>query len=97
MKDQQKVFKSLTLISQFAIHMLVPIFMCSYLGYMADQKRGTSFMFILGFFIGAIAGGRNVFLLAKKIYDDGESSPSKLYEESNKKRKGKKKNGKGRE
>ena len=47
MKDQEKVLKSLTLISQFAIHMLVPIFMCSYLGYFIDSKVGTSFWFIL--------------------------------------------------
>lgn len=95
MKDQQKVLKSLTLISQFAIHMLVPIFMCSYLGYFIDCKIGTSFWFIIFFFIGAIAGGRNIFLLARKIYDDGESSPSRLYEESKNKRKGKKEDGTG--
>ena len=90
MKDQEKVLKSLTLISQFAIHMLVPIFMCSYLGYFIDSKVGTSFWFILFFFIGAIAGGRNIFLLAKKIYDDGESSPSSLYKKAKKRKKGKK-------
>lgn len=87
MKDQQKVFKSLTLISQFAIHMLVPIFMCSYVGYLIDGKTGSGFWFILFFFIGAMAGGRNIFLLAKKIYDDGDNSPSRLYKQSKKKRK----------
>lgn len=80
MKNQNKVFQCLTLVSQFAIHMLVPIFMCSYLGYYLDCKIGTSFLVIIFFFIGGIAGGRNIFLLAKKIYDDGESSPSKLYQ-----------------
>ena len=80
MKDNKKIFQSLTLVSQFAIHMLVPIFMCSYLGYLLDRKFGTSFLFILLFFIGALAGGRNIFLLARKIYDEDDKYPSRLYE-----------------
>ena len=92
MKEQQKVFKSLALISQFAIHMLVPIFMCSYLGYLIDDKIGTNFWFILFFFVGALAGGRNIFFLAKKVYDD-DSSPSKLYPQRKNIGKGNKKNG----
>lgn len=89
MNQNQKVFQCLTLISQFAIHMLVPIFMCSYLGYFIDSKIGTSFMFIIFFFVGAAAGGRNIFLLAKRIYDAKESFPSTLYESRKKKKKGK--------
>ncbi len=89
MNQNQKVFQCLTLISQFAIHMLVPIFMCSYLGYFIDSKIGTSFMFIIFFFVGAAAGGRNIFLLAKRIYNDKESFPSTLYESREKKKKGK--------
>lgn len=86
MNDNNKVFRSLTLISQFGIHMLVPIFMCSYVGYFIDIKLKTGFGFIIFFFIGAIAGGRNVYLLAKKIYDDGKSSPSSMYEYKKKKK-----------
>ena len=89
MKNKNKVFQCLTLISQFSIHMLVPIFMCAYLGYYIDCKIGTSFLFIIFFFIGAMAGGRNIYLLAKKIYDDGESSPSQLYRQEKKNKKGK--------
>ena len=89
MKDNSIIVRSLSMISQFTIHMLVPIFMCSYLGYFIDSKIGTSFMFIIFFFVGAAAGGRNIFLLAKRIYDDKESFPSTLYESRGKKKKGK--------
>ncbi|MBR3602588.1 MAG: AtpZ/AtpI family protein, partial [Lachnospiraceae bacterium] len=41
------------MISQFTIHMLVPICMCSYVGYLLDKKWNTDLMFILFFFIGA--------------------------------------------
>ena len=79
MKDNKKIFQSMTLVSQFAIHMLVPIFLCSYVGYILDSKLGTSFIFIILFFVGAIAGGRNIFILAKKIYDEEDKYPSRLY------------------
>lgn len=75
------------MVTQFAIHMLVPIGMCSYVGYWIDQKLGTSFVFILLFFVGAMAGGRNVYLLAKKISGADKYMPSKLYHSNQKKQK----------
>lgn len=90
MKDNSKIVRSLSMISQFTIHMLVPIFMCSYFGYWLDEKMNTSFMFIIFFFVGALAGGRNIYLLAGKIYDNKNNMPSKMYG-SNRKEKKKKK------
>jgi F0F1-type ATP synthase assembly protein I len=75
------------MISQFAINILVPVFLCSFAGYWLDEKLGTSFLFIVFFFIGALAGGRNVFILARKIYDDKDTSPSRLYASNRKKKK----------
>lgn len=89
MKDNSIVARSLSMISQFAINMLVPICMCSYLGYLLDEKLNTSFLFIIFFFIGALAGGRNVYQLAKKISGGNDNMPSKLYG-SNRKIKNKK-------
>ena len=86
MSDNSKIVKAFTMVTQFTIHMLVPIGMCSYVGYLIDRKLGTSCMFILLFFVGAIAGGRNVYRLAKKISGGDDNMPSKLYG-SNKKKK----------
>lgn len=79
MKENRKIVRSLSMVSQFTIHMLVPICICSYLGYLLDQKMNTSFCFVALFFIGALAGGRNVYLLAQKIAGDKDKMPSKLY------------------
>lgn len=79
MKDNSKIVRSLSMISQFTIHMLVPICMCSYVGYLLDKKWNTDLMFILFFFIGALAGGRNVYRLAQKISGGKDKMPSKLY------------------
>lgn len=85
MKDNSKVVRSLSMISQFTIHMLVPIGMCSYLGYLLDEKLNTSLGFVIFFFIGALAGGRNVYLLAQKISGGKDSMPSKMYGSNQKK------------
>lgn len=87
MKDNSKIVRSLSMISQFTIHMLVPICMCSYLGYWLDEKLNTSFWFVVLFFVGAMAGGRNVYLLAQKISGGKENMPSKLYGSNQKKEK----------
>ena len=72
-KTDKSVYQALTTISQFGIYMLVPIFLCSFLGILLDRKMGTScFFMIVLFFAGALAGFRNVFLLAKRIYSGKE-------------------------
>ena len=75
MKYKKTVYHALTTISQYGINMLVPIFLCSFLGLFIDQKLQTSCFMVILFFVGALAGFRNVYLLAKKIYDDGGKSP----------------------
>ena len=64
----RKVFQSLVLITEFGIHMIVPIFLCTFLGIWIDRKAGTSYVVIILFFIGALAGFTNIYKLAKKIY-----------------------------
>ena len=90
MKNNSNVMRSFSMITQFTIHMLVPICMCSYGGYLLDEKFGTSFWFVLLFFVGALAGGRNVYLLAQKVSDGKNHMPSKMYA-SNQRDKAKKK------
>ena len=70
MKYDKSVFRALTLITQFSINMLVPIFLCAFLGIYIDRKAGTSFWVVILFFAGALAGFRNVYIFAKKIFDD---------------------------
>ena len=62
------VYRSLTQILQFGINMLVPIILCTFIGIYLDRILGTSFIVIILFFLGAIAGGRNVYIFARQIY-----------------------------
>ena len=68
MKYHKTVYQSLAMITQFGITMLVPIFLCSFLGWYLDEKLQTSWLFVALFFIGALAGFRNVFILSKRIF-----------------------------
>lgn len=65
----KEVYRSLTLITQFGINMLVPIFLCTFIGIFLDKKLGTSFLVIIFFFLGALAGARNIYIFARNMYD----------------------------
>ena len=79
MRYDKSVYKALTFFSQFTINMLVPIFLCSVAGYLLDKKLETSCLFVILFFIGALAGFRNVYILAKRVYSNGKGDPLSEY------------------
>ena len=68
-KYDKTVYRSIILITQFGINMLVPICMMSALGIWLDNRYHTSFWTILLFFAGAFAGGQNIYRMARKVYD----------------------------
>lgn len=68
MKYRRNVHSALVMVTQFGLNMLVPIFICSFLGIWLDKKLGTNWIMVALFFVGALAGGRNVFVFAKRIY-----------------------------
>lgn len=76
-KYKKSVWQSMAVITQFGINMLVPIFLCSFAGWFLDGKFGTAFWFVLLFFVGALAGFRNIFILAKKIYEGDQEDENK--------------------
>ena len=77
-EDWSKVYQSFALVTQFGITMLVPIALCSFLGWYLDQRLGTEFLFVLLFFVGALAGFRNIFILARKVYEN-KDTPNNDY------------------
>lgn len=80
-KYKRSVYQSLAVITQFGINMLVPIFLCSFAGLYLERKFGTVYWFVLLFFVGALAGFRNIFILAKKIYE-GDSSDEDRHQQT---------------
>ena len=70
MKKKNHVLQSLVMVTQFGINMLVPILLCTLLGVYIGEKFSIPIITIPLFAVGALAGFRNVFRLAKKIYED---------------------------
>lgn len=73
--------KAFVLVMQFGINMLVPIFLCTLLGVFIYRKAGTALPLLILFFVGALAGFRNCYIQAKRVYEpdkkaDGESEES---------------------
>ena len=52
---------------QFGINMIVPILLCTFAGIFLDRLFSTSFIVIIMFFLGAMAGFRNIFVFAKNM------------------------------
>ena len=53
-KYDKTVFQALAMVTQFGINMLVPIFICTFIGIWLDKKCGTSY----------------IYLMARKVYKD---------------------------
>lgn len=71
---EKNVYQSLALISQFGINMVVPIVMCSIVGMLLDHRMGTSYWMVVLFPVGALAGFRNIYLFAKRVYEQKPDS-----------------------
>ena len=68
MKNQKKVFQSLTLILQFGLNMIVPIVLCMMFGIWLGRKYDI---------LWALAGFTNIYKMAKKIYGLGRKDRKK--------------------
>lgn len=65
----KEVIQSLAMVTQFGINMLVPILACTLFGAWLGRKVAVSWLAIPFFAAGALAGMRNVYLFARRIYE----------------------------
>lgn len=87
LKWNRNVYQSLAMIGQFGINMLVPVFVCSFLGMFLDKRLGTSCFVIILFFTGAAAGFRNVYHFARKVFEKQSSESAYLHKGRKKEKK----------
>ena len=71
MEDKnRKVIKSIVMVTQISISMMVPIFLCAALGVWLDRLFNTQVCFLVLVFIGIGASFRNLYILTKSFYSD---------------------------
>ncbi len=74
MKNEKnnEVFQSLAMVTQFGINMIVPIVACTLFGVWLGEGLGISWLALPCFAVGALAGMRNIYVLARRIYQPGK-------------------------
>ena len=77
MKKNRSVFQALVLVTQFGISMLVPILLCTLLGVYIGKRFSIPIIAVPLFLIGALAGFRNVYRLAKSVHEDKDVGNAK--------------------
>ena len=77
MKYKKNVWQALTMVTQFGINMIVPILMCTMFGVYIGKKYDMLFIVAPLFVIGALAGFRNIYVMAKKIFEQESDRDTK--------------------
>lgn len=70
--DIKQVCDALVMVLQFGINMLVPIFICTFMGVWLGNKFDINWLAIPLFFVGAIAGGNNIYKMSKKFIESND-------------------------
>ena len=65
------------MVMQFGINMIVPILMCTMLGAYIGRKFDMLFITVPFFIIGALAGFRNIYVMAKRIFEQESDRDTK--------------------
>lgn len=81
MKYRKNVYQSFTMVMQFGINMIVPILMCTMLGVYIGRKYDMMIIVVPLFVVGALAGFRNIYRMAKKIFEQESDRDTKNVKE----------------
>ena len=83
--NKREVANALMMVLQFSINMLVPILACTFIGVYIGDRTGINWICIPLFFVGALAGFKNIYRMVKKTI--GEDERNKEHDRHAKKNK----------
>lgn len=75
MKHRKSVYTTFTLISQLGISIVVPVFLCTFVGMKIDERFHTSFTIPM-ILIGVLSGIRNAYVMIRQATKVMESEKS---------------------
>ena len=67
-EDSRKVLKSMMMVTQLGIVMMVPIFLCGALGVWLNRLTGIDIIFPILLVLGIGSGFRSVYMVTKSFY-----------------------------
>jgi len=65
---ERKVIKSMVMVTQIGISMLVPVFLCAAIGVWVSRLAGTQVWFLVFIFLGVCSSLRNLYIITKSFY-----------------------------
>lgn len=68
MKEKRKILYGISLITQIGITMIVPMFLCLFIGIKASEYWGKEYLVMISLFLGMIVSFRNAYHLTKKMF-----------------------------
>lgn len=80
MNRKESGYRNIVFLSQLSINVMVPTFLCLFIGIWIDGKFNTFFT-IPFLVLGILAGGRNAYMVAMKTVKDEERVRKKKIEE----------------
>lgn len=69
MKYHKNVYQAFAMVMQFGISMIVPVFLCTFAGIWIGRKWNIPIVIFPLFILGVLAGFRNIYIMAKKIFE----------------------------
>ena len=67
MRDTQGIGQAIVMITQLSINMLVPVFMCLFIGIWLDKRLGTGWLTLVFLILGIMASIRSMFITLKPL------------------------------
>lgn len=78
--DKKKTFQTLSLVTQLGLVMIVSVGMTTALGIWLDRRLGTSFLTVILFFLGAVAGGQGAYRMVKQVFKEEDEERDETSE-----------------
>ena len=69
MRDKHGIGQAIVMITQLSINMLVPVFMCLFIGIWLDKRLGTDWLTLVFLILGIMGGIRGVYSLIHNILE----------------------------
>ena len=67
MRDKHGIGQAIVMITQLSINMLVPVFMCLFIGIWLDKRLGTGWLTLVFLILGIMSSIRSMFITLKPL------------------------------
>lgn len=80
MKSKLDIGKALVMITQLSINMLVPVFMCLFIGIWLDKRLGTGWLTLVFLILGIMAAIRAMFITLQPLLKGEREKKDEAYQ-----------------